>query len=112
MARPSLPPQPPFPHSLAPGQLRSPPDSTQNITALLPSSRTMARDSNCNWHTSLVFSFTRPTADAIEELLAAAVHFPASLSCFLTLQLGLKIPRLPAGFAHDSSRTRIGQGER
>jgi uncharacterized protein (UPF0548 family) len=72
----------------------------------------MARDSNCNWHTSLVFSFTRPTADAIEELLAAAVHFPASLSCFLTLQLGLKIPRLPAGFAHDSSRTRIGQGER
>ena len=59
-----------------------------------------------------MFSFTRPTADAIKQHLAAAVRFPPSLSCLLTLQLGLKAPRPPVGFAHDSSRTRIGQGER
>jgi uncharacterized protein (UPF0548 family) len=73
---------------------------------------TMARASNCNWHTSLVFSFTQPTADAIKQQLAAAFQLPASLSCFLTLQLGLKTPRLPSGFAHDYSRSCIGHGER
>ena len=58
-----------------------------------------------------MFSLNKPTAAALNRSLAAAAHLPPSQSSFLALQTGLKSPHLPFGFAHDVSRTLLGNDE-
>lgn len=71
----------------------------------------MATGYNSNWSTDRVFHLHRPTAAAIEQTMAAAVHFPASTPHVLSLSDGLITRRLPFGFVHDSTSSTIGCGE-
>jgi uncharacterized protein (UPF0548 family) len=57
-----------------------------------------------------VFSLTQPSAAAIENQIAAAQFLPADTPQFLSISHGLIPAKLPSGYAHDRSRTRIGQG--
>ena len=58
-----------------------------------------------------MFRVTKPTAAAIEEMIAAAERLPSNQSEFLSIQNGLEGRRLPFFFAHDFSKSRIGNGE-
>jgi len=57
-----------------------------------------------------VFRLTRASKDEREKLLAAARQLPSSSPNVLTLTDGL-VGILPRGFAHDLSRSQIGQGQ-
>ena len=58
-----------------------------------------------------MFSLTKPTAAAIETLVAAANDQPRGTPRFLTATGGLKQRQLPLFFAHDFSESCIGHGE-
>ena len=60
--------------------------------------------------TEQVFRLTRASEDEREKLLAAARQLPPSSPNVLTLTDGL-VETLPRGFAHDLSRSQIGQGQ-
>jgi uncharacterized protein (UPF0548 family) len=62
-----------------------------------------------------VFTLSRPTAAVVEDQIAAAKNLPAAVSPILSLTKGVSNgiypgKRLPFAFAHDQSRTQIGQG--
>jgi uncharacterized protein (UPF0548 family) len=57
-----------------------------------------------------VFRLTRASKEKREKLLAAARQLPPSSPNVLTLADGL-VETLPRGFAHDLSRSQIGQGQ-
>lgn len=69
-----------------------------------------ATDLNCSWHTDPVFTVARLTPDAIEKQVAAASYLPVGEHGFLSLTHIVDIGRLAHGFAHDHSRTCLGQG--
>ncbi len=58
-----------------------------------------------------MFRLARPSAAAIEQQVAAASGLPHPRSQFLTVQGGLQTRILPFAFAHDRSRSCIGQGD-
>jgi uncharacterized protein (UPF0548 family) len=59
-----------------------------------------------------VFTVNKPSAAAIEKQIAAAAGFPSAAPPLLSFNGGLgPDARLPFGFAHDFSRSRIGHGE-
>jgi len=58
-----------------------------------------------------MFTLTKPSAKAIAQQIAAAEKLPAAAPPLLTLNAGLAPEQhLPFAFAHDLSRTTIGQG--
>jgi uncharacterized protein (UPF0548 family) len=57
-----------------------------------------------------VFSFTRPSREAIDRALNGAALQPACPE-LLSLREGLTASKLPWGFAHDVSLSEIGRGE-
>jgi len=57
-----------------------------------------------------VFRLTRTSEDARRELLAAASNAPVSSPDLLSLADGLLGTKPPTGFAHDRSRSNVGQG--
>ena len=63
-----------------------------------------------NWHTNLVFRFTRPTATEIEKQIATAEMLPSHAPLLLPIEYGPGERRLLRGFAHDLSRSLLGQG--
>jgi uncharacterized protein (UPF0548 family) len=58
-----------------------------------------------------VFKLRRPTAAAIEAQIEAADALPYDTPALLSLEREHQSGRLPFGYAHDFSRTRIGEGE-
>jgi uncharacterized protein (UPF0548 family) len=56
-----------------------------------------------------MFSFTRPTSADVERAVEEYSRLNLR-AAFLDSRQGLRVSRLPAGFAHDHSRTAIGQG--
>ena len=58
-----------------------------------------------------MFSLTRPTVTEIENQIAAARDLLVDEPGFLSLPYGLRAGRLAYGFAHDHSRTLVGQGD-
>jgi uncharacterized protein (UPF0548 family) len=59
-----------------------------------------------------VFTLTRPSPAAIAQRIAAAERLPAIAPPLLTLSAGLPPnQRLPFGFAHDFSKSKIGEGQ-
>ncbi|HEY2859767.1 MAG TPA: DUF1990 domain-containing protein, partial [Terracidiphilus sp.] len=58
-----------------------------------------------------MFRLTQPGAEWIASQVAAAIHLPPSCPSLLSLEHGFDGSRLPSGFAHDYSRSVIGQGE-
>jgi uncharacterized protein (UPF0548 family) len=71
----------------------------------------MGRAWNCDWHTELVFSLTRPTAAVIEQKIEAARSLPLDVVPLLSVNGWLPSGRLPLRFAHDRSRSFLGEGE-
>lgn len=57
-----------------------------------------------------MFLLTQPTPALIEERVAAARHLTVDGPGCLALPHGLKTGPFPSGFAHDSSRSLLGQG--
>ena len=58
-----------------------------------------------------MFSFTRPTSTDVERALEGYSRLNLQ-AAVLDSRQGLRVSRLPAGFAHDHSRTAIGQGRK
>lgn len=58
-----------------------------------------------------MFSLKRPTAVAVEKMVAAADRSPVAPPKFLSLKNGLTIERVPVSFARDFSQSCIGYGE-
>jgi uncharacterized protein (UPF0548 family) len=58
-----------------------------------------------------VFTLHRPSPHAIKQAIAAAARLSTATPQLLSLTSGLDPTRLPSSFAHDQSRTRIGQGQ-
>jgi uncharacterized protein (UPF0548 family) len=61
--------------------------------------------------TGRVFRLTRTSEDGRRELLATASNAPVSSPDLLSLADGLLGSKLPTGFAHDRSRSNLGQGQ-
>jgi len=57
-----------------------------------------------------VFSFTRPSAAAIDRKIAAARHLPPATPALLTLLNGPIAPQTPRGFVRDVSTSQLGHG--
>ncbi len=57
-----------------------------------------------------MFRLTRPTTTEIAQQIAAAEKLPSHEPLLLPLEHGPGERRLPAGFAHDLSRSLLGQG--
>jgi uncharacterized protein (UPF0548 family) len=58
-----------------------------------------------------VFRLFRPSEDEKLKLLTTASETPVSSPPLLSLADGLLSPKLPTGFAHDRSRSNLGQGQ-
>ena len=61
--------------------------------------------------TGSVFRLSRTSEDDRRELLATASYAPVSSPDLLSLADGLLSSKLPTGFAHDLSRSNLGQGQ-
>jgi uncharacterized protein (UPF0548 family) len=59
-----------------------------------------------------MFRFTRPAIAEIEGRIAAAHAGPPFKSSYLLMEGGWKVEKIPFGFAHDKTRSRLGSGER
>jgi uncharacterized protein (UPF0548 family) len=68
-------------------------------------------DDGANGDTGSMFRLSRTSEGEKQELLAIASNAPVSSPHLLTLAEGLLDPKPPTGFAHDLSRSNIGQGQ-